>query len=276
MNNPRPSYLQVFLMFARNSLVRDMTFRTNFIIQSISSVGWVLMNLGFYLLIFRYTPMIGADSGWGKFQFFVFLSTTLLVNSSVQAFFMPNANEFGELIRMGGLDFALLKPIDTQFLVSLRKIEWASLANFLFGIALLFYSLAQLDFTPSVIQCVLYPAYVLCGVAILYSLMITLASMSVWMGRNQTLYDFWFYITTFSRYPMEIYQGSVGTPLRLTFTFLIPILVVINVPARLMAKPFEAQNWFLVVFALVATGCSLAFSRWIFTRSLLSYRSASS
>lgn len=276
MNNPRPSYLQVFLMFARNSLVRDMTFRTNFIIQSISSVGWVLMNLGFYLLIFRYTPMIGADSGWGKFQFFVFLSTTLLVNSSVQAFFMPNANEFGELIRMGGLDFALLKPIDTQFLVSLRKIEWASLANFLFGMGLLFFSLAQLDFTPSVIQCVLYPAYVLCGVAILYSLMITLASMSVWMGRNQTLYDFWFYITTFSRYPMEIYQGSVGTPLRLTFTFLIPILVVINVPARLMAKPFEAQNWFLVVFALVATGCSLSFSRWIFKRSLLSYRSASS
>lgn len=276
MSNPRPSYLQVFLMFARNSLVRDMTFRTNFIIQSISSVGWVLMNLGFYLLIFRYTPMIGADSGWGKFQFFVFLATTLLVNSTVQAFFMPNANEFGELIRMGGLDFALLKPIDTQFLVSLRKIEWASLANFLFGIALLFFSLAQLDFTPSVIQCVLYPAYVLCGVAILYSLMIALASMSVWMGRNQTLYDFWFYITTFSRYPMEIYQGRVGTPLRLTFTFLIPILVVINVPARMMAKPFEAQNWFLVVFAIVATGCSLAFSRWIFTRSLLSYRSASS
>ncbi len=263
-------------MFARNSLVRDMTFRTNFIIQSISSVGWVLMNLGFYLLIFRYTPMIGADSGWGKFQFFVFLATTLLVNSTVQAFFMPNANEFGELIRMGGLDFALLKPIDTQFLVSLRKIEWASLANFLFGIALLIFSLAQLDFTPSVIQCVLYPAYVLCGVAILYSLMIALASMSVWMGRNQTLYDFWFYITTFSRYPMEIYQGRVGTPLRLTFTFLIPILVVINVPARMMAKPFEAQNWFLVVFAIVATGCSLAFSRWIFTRSLLSYRSASS
>lgn len=276
MSNPRPSYLQVFLMFARNSLVRDMTFRTNFIIQSISSVGWVLMNLGFYLLIFNYTPMIGADSGWGKFQFFVFLATTLLVNSSVQAFFMPNANEFGELIRMGGLDFALLKPIDTQFLVSLRKIEWASLANFLFGLALLFFSLAQLDFTPSLVQCLLYPAYVLCGVAILYSLMITLASMSVWMGRNQTLYDFWFYITTFSRYPMEIYQGRVGTPLRLTFTFLIPILVVINVPARLMAKPFQAQNWFLVVFAILATAASLALSRWIFTRSLLSYRSASS
>ena len=276
MNGTRPSYLRVMLMFARNSLVRDMMFRTNFIIQSISSIGWVLMNLGFYLLIFQYTPMIGADTGWGKFEFFVFLATTLLVNSTVQAFFMPNANEFGELIRMGGLDFALLKPIDTQFLVSLRKIEWASLANFLFGIGLLLFSLAQLDSRPTFVGCLLYPVYVACGIAILYSLMITLASMSVWMGRNQTLYDFWFYITTFSRYPMEIYEGRFGTPLRYTFTFFIPVLVVINVPAALMAKPLDAQNWPLVFFALWATAASLAGSRWVFTRSLLSYRSASS
>ena len=40
----------------------------------------------------------------------------MFVNSIVQTFFMPNAEEFSELIRTGGLDFALLKPIDTQFL----------------------------------------------------------------------------------------------------------------------------------------------------------------
>ena len=56
----------------------------------------------------------------------------------------------------------------------------------------------------------LYPLYILCGVAILYSLMIALAATSVWLGRNQTLYDFWFYITNFSRYPMEIYDGPIG------------------------------------------------------------------
>ena len=56
----------------------------------------------------------------------------------------------------------------------------------------------------------LYPLYVLCGVAIYYSLMIALAATSVWLGRNQTLYDFWFYITNFSRYPMEIYSGTLG------------------------------------------------------------------
>ncbi len=86
---------------------------------------------------------IGRSNGWGKYQFFVFLATMQLINSLVQAFFMPNAEEFSELVRMGGLDFALLKPIDTQFLVSLAKFDWSALINFLFAAVLLGYSLVQ-------------------------------------------------------------------------------------------------------------------------------------
>lgn len=276
MRHDRPSYLKVFLTFARNSLVRDMTFRGNFIINAVASLSWVCMNLGFYILIFQYTPMIGDDTGWGKYQFFVFLATTLFVNSLVQIFFLPNAQEFSELIRTGELDFALLKPIDTQFLISLRRVEWASLANFCFAALLLSYSLWKLEYQPSVVEWLLYPFYVVCGVLILYSLMTSLAATSIWLGRNQSLYDFWFYITNFSRYPMEIYQGALGTPLRLAFTFVIPILVVVNVPARLLAKPLAPGEQWLTVFAVIATLASLFASRWLFTRALLDYRSASS
>jgi ABC-2 type transport system permease protein len=274
-----PSYLRVFLTFARNSLVRDMTFRGNFLIDAVSSMSWVFMNLGFYILIFKYTPMLGAGTGWGKYEFFLFLATTLFINSIVHAFFMTNADEFGELIRTGSLDFALLKPIDTQFLVSLQRVEWSSLGNFVVGVLLLAYSLGKVDYTPGPVQIVLYPIYVLCGVIILYSLMFTLAATSVWLGRNQTLYDFWFYITNFSRYPMEIYRGSFGTPLRRFFTFIVPVLVVVNVPARLLAKPLNPQDpedWFLPAFGILVTAGSLAISRWVLNRALLSYRSASS
>ncbi|HEV3339959.1 MAG TPA: ABC-2 family transporter protein [Pirellulales bacterium] len=271
-----PNYLKVLATFARNSLVRDMTFRANFVIDCVSSLSWVLMNLGFYVLIFEYTGEIGAQTGWHKYEFFVFLSTTLFVNSLVQTFFMPNANEFSELIRTGNLDFALLKPIDTQFLISFERVEWSSLANFLFAGGLLGYALWQMDYRPPLIQCALYPIYLACGLAILYSLMIVLSSISVWLGRNQSLYDFWFYITNFSRYPMEIYRGAIGTPLRLVFTFVVPILVVVNVPARLLAKPLDPDNWWLAAFGLVATAGSVLGSRAIFNRALTSYRSASS
>jgi ABC-2 type transport system permease protein len=109
--------------------------------------------------------------------------------------------------------------------------------------------------------------------------MMALASTAVWMGRNLTLFDFWFYITTFSRYPMEIYRGPWGDPLRRAFTFVIPVLVVINVPARLLVRPlmpYTWEDWLMLPFTLFAAIASLAASRWLFQRSLESYRSASS
>ena len=80
-------YRRVFFTFAQNSLVRDMTFRTNFVIECLSSLGWTLMNVGFYLIIFEHTKSIGADSGWDREKFFLFLATTWFINSLVQAFF---------------------------------------------------------------------------------------------------------------------------------------------------------------------------------------------
>ncbi len=281
----QPNYWKVFLTFARNSLVRDMTFRMNFFLQCVSSIGWTLMNVGFYLIIFQYTDSIGEGSGWDRDRFFLFIATTWFVNSLVQAFFMPNAEEFSELIRTGGLDFALLKPIDTQFLISFRRVDWSALSNFLAGLVIAFISLYQLatrevdPMIPTLISVLLYLVFVGCGVAIMYSLMICLSATSIWLGRNQTLYNFWFYITNFSRYPMEMYNRGLGKPLYGFFTFIIPVLLVVNVPARLIAKPVDPrtnQEWMFVGWALIATVLSIFASRWVFGRALSSYRSASS
>ena len=197
----------------------------------------------------------------------------------VRGLFLNNAIEFSEQIRTGTLDFALVKPIDTQFLISLGRIEWAEIGPFFCGLGLMGYAFSKLAYVPGPIQACLYVFYLFCGVAIYYSLMIVMAATSVWLGRNRTLLDFWFYITNFARYPMEVYQGRFGTPLRLAFTFVVPVLVAVNVPARLLVRPLNPrspQDLLLPAFAVVATVASLAASRWVFKRSLLSYRSASS
>ena len=285
MTGYRPSYPRVFLTFARNSLVRDMSFRMNFILQCISTISWTVMNIGFYLIIFQYTDSIGKGTGWGRDEFFVFLATTWIINSLVQTFFMPNAQQFSELIRSGNLDFALLKPIDTQFVISFPRVDWAALSNLVMGLVLLGYSLYQLttrETNPLIIDwraLLMYPFYIVCGTIIMYSVMITLASTSVWLGRNQTLYNFWFYITNFSRYPMEIYKFGWGMALYVLFTLVIPVLLVVNIPARIMAKPLDtmqAEYWRLAGFSILATLCCLTLSRKIFVRALKSYRSASS
>jgi ABC-2 type transport system permease protein len=241
----------------------------------------MLMNLGFYLIVFNYTPMLGSSddpaAAWTKYKFLVFLATTMFVNSAVQMFFMPNAEEFSEMIRTGNLDFALLKPIDTQFLISLQRVDWSAAADFVIALALLLYSVPRIQgFSPSWSAVMLYPLYVVLGILIMYSVMVALSATSVWLGRNQTLYDFWFYITNFSRYPLEIYDGPVGIWLRWMFLFIVPVLVVVNVPARLLAKPFQWEYAYLAAYGVLATLVCLAGSRWVFQRSLESYRSASS
>ena len=138
-------------------------------------------------------------------------------------------------------------------------------------------SVDPLQVTPSLIAS--YVFFVSCGIAIMYSVMISLSATSIWLGRNQTLYNFWFYLTNFSRYPMEIYRGPMGAPLRYFFTFVIPVLVVVNVPARIMAYPIsDGREHYLALaaFAVFATIFSLIASRWVFFRALGSYRSASS
>jgi ABC-2 type transport system permease protein len=262
-----------------------MTFRSNFVLDGISSLSWLLMNLGFYLIVFHHVKTIGVATGWGRNEFFVFLATTWVINSVIQAFLMPNAQEFSELIRTGGLDYVMLKPVDTQFLISFRKVEWPALSNFFLGLIILGFALYQLSQRESPAWhwswwlLGLYAFYVVCGIVLLYSLMICLAATSIWLGRNQSLYDFWFYITNFSRYPSDIYEGAWGLPLWYAFTFLVPVLVVINVPARILAQPLVPERpweWGLAVFALIATIVSICGSRWVFLRALRSYSSASS
>ncbi len=286
---PRPiPYLRILWTFARNSLVRDLSFRTNFILQAISSLAWTLMNLAFFKIIFLNASSIGKDTGWGEFEFYVFLGTVWIVNSIVQTVFMPNAQEFSELIRTGHLDFALLKPIDTQFLISFPKFNWPSLVNAFAGIVLVVFAvvtLTQQPDRPLVLNAWSIPAYLLfllCGVFILYALILSLASLSVWFGRNQNIYLIYFYLTQFYRYPSEIYQrgGGWGFGLWAVFSFVVPILLVANVPARILARPLRPEwatgEFAIIGFTLIASLAALFASRWIFNRSLLSYRSASS
>lgn len=281
----RPPYLKVFLTFARNSLVRDMSFRANFIFQCLSSLCWAMMNFGLFKIIYGHANSIGA--GWGESEFFVFLGTIWIINSIVQTFFMANAQEFSELIRTGNLDFALLKPIDTQFLISFPRITWAQVPNGFLGLALIVYYLNQMAGDPEkglVISAGTifgFVALIMCGAVVMYSVMIVLASTSIWLGRNQQLHSFWFYITNFYRYPMEIYQtNAIGWTLWAVFTFVVPILVVSNVPARVLAQPtgypFQGWEWGLAGYAVLCAFLSVMASRWIFKLALRSYRSASS
>jgi ABC-2 type transport system permease protein len=161
-------------------------------------------------------------------------------------------------------------------MLSMHRVDFSSFANGLVGVGLLGWAVSRMDHVPSPVAWLLYPLLILCGVAILYSLIIMLAAATILLGRNQSLYDFWFYLTNFSRYPAEIYSGPWGGPIRMLCTFVIPILLVVNVPARAIAMPLSGASWGLIAAALIAATASLLMSRLVFQAALAKYRSASS
>jgi viologen exporter family transport system permease protein len=101
-----------------------------------------------------------------------------------------------------------------------------------------------------------------------------LCTLSVWLVRNQSLMEMWWLFTTLMRYPREVFAAtSWASPVGMFFTFVVPILLVTNVPANVMVKTLDLR---FVAGMVVATAALLLVSRAFFRKALRSYRSASS
>jgi ABC-2 type transport system permease protein len=103
--------------------------------------------------------------------------------------------------------------------------------------------------------------------------MLVLTSFSVWLVRNQSLMEMWWLFTSLARYPREIYTGPWAAQLGRFFSFVVPILLVVNVPASSMVRLLDLP---LVAYTVVSTTIMAWLSRRFFLRALRSYRSASS
>jgi ABC-2 type transport system permease protein len=263
-------YLRLFVAFARFGLANEMAFRANFLVKLLVEVLWLGILLVFYWKLFENTKTI---AGWSRSEYFFFVGCHYALAGIVETFFLSNCTEFAELVRSGGLDQYLLKPIDEQFLISCRWIDWSTMPNILQGIGIMIAALVVMDWPFDPLRLLLFLVLFACGCALAYSFLLMLSSTAVWLVRNQSLMEMWWLFTTLMRYPREIYRGSWATPFGWVFTFILPVLVVVNVPAHTMVKTFDPA---FIVWTIVAALGMLVLSRRFFGRALRSYRSASS
>ena len=131
-------------------------------------------------------------------------------------------------MRTGNLDFYLLKPIDEQFLVSLRKIDWSTAPKLLLGVTIMAVAMALMGWSfnpldlPSALagvrwtfepgRVIGFAALFACGVALAYSFLLLLSSTSVWLVRNENLMELWWLFTTLMRYPRGDLQRGWSYP----------------------------------------------------------------
>lgn len=264
-------YIRLFLAMARFGLLREMAFRGNFVVKMTVEVLWLGILLAFYRVVFAKTQFIAE---WKESEYLFFLGCFYAFEALMETLFLENCNAFAELVRTGDLDFYLLKPIDEQFLVTCRNIEWSTIPSLILGFVVMGLALREQGASVHPVTVVIFFVLLACSVAMAYSCLVFLTATSVWTTRNQSLYELWWLFTSLIRYPAEIYTKSGwAAPLGWLFWFIIPILMVVNVPARLMVKVLNPGT---AIFMFVATAILLWASRKFFRFSLQKYRSASS
>ncbi len=263
-------YGRILRRFWKNSLIREMTFRVNFILKVAGELIWIVLLLLFIRVIFSKTPDV---RGWTEYQYLFLMGTHMIVTALFEAFFFGNCWRVGELVRTGDLDFVLVRPANTQFLLSLERVDFAPLANVGVGAGLCVYAAVKQGTAVTLGQVALFVILIGAGVLVLYSLLFMFATTSVWLIRQTSVEHLWFYAVSLARYPAEIYRRFAGGVLWFTLVFIIPVLMVSNLPANVMVRTFEPL---MVVYVLAASLVLLALSSVLFRFALRWYRSASS
>ncbi len=265
--HPLRRYFSIYAMLWRNSLVREMTFKTNFVLWIVVELCWFTLQLTFINVIYLHTESI---AGWSKWQVILLIGAAHLIQEIFQAFFLINCTNLSELVRTGKLDFLLLLPVNTRFLVSFRQIDLGSFVNAGIAGALMLYAAHRLELHPSLPQIAGFLLLCAAGIAIHYSLMFLLATISFWAVRAQGIVWAYYNLFNVSRLPDSAFRGWF----KVVFTFAIPMLLVSNVPVRVLTGRLRSPLDILILLVLAGFCLILSELGWRF--SVRHYTSASS
>jgi ABC-2 type transport system permease protein len=259
-------YLAIYGALWKTSVTREMSFKGNFLLWIIVELAWFGLQLCFVGVIFSQTSTVGT---WTVWQVVLLTGASSFIQQTYQAFFLVNCTNLSELVRTGRMDFLLLLPVNTRFLVSTRQVDLPSFANAAFAVCVMVYAAGKLHLQPTVAQLLGFGA--LCGVGLLvhYSLMFMLATVCFWTVRAQGIVWGYFNLFNIARMPDEAFRGTF----KVVFTFALPVLLISNVPVRVLTDRVTSPvSW----LALLGLGLIWALiSEWFWRFSVRRYTSAS-
>ncbi|HTX22670.1 MAG TPA: ABC-2 family transporter protein [Candidatus Aquilonibacter sp.] len=259
-------YFAIYAVLWKNSVAREMSFKGNFILWIIVELLWFGLQLAFVSVIYSQTSSIGS---WTEWQMVLLVGASNFIQQVYQAFFLVNCTNLSELVRTGKMDFILALPVNTRFIVSTRQVDLGAFVNALFAVCVMIYAAVKLSLHPTFGQFFGFTALCVVGIFIHYSLMFMLASISFWTVRAQGIVYGYYNLFNIARMPDEIFHGVF----KAMFTFALPILLVSNVPTRVLADKLTSPGWWLLLLSLGIVWAVI--SEWFWRFSLNRYTSAS-
>jgi ABC-2 type transport system permease protein len=258
-------YASIYAALWKNSVTREMTFKGNFLLWILVELLWFALQLSFIGVLYLHTDHIGT---WTQWQVVLLVGASHFIQELFQAFFLINCTNLSELVRSGKLDFLLLLPVNSRFVVSLRQVDLGAYVNAASAAGVMVYAALQLHLVPTPMQTLGFLVLCVAGVAIHYSLMFLLASISFWTVRAQGIVWGYYNLFNVARLPDDAFHGLF----KALFTWVIPMLLVSNVPVRVLADKLDSSKPVLLLLMSVVCFCV---SEWGWRASLRRYTSAS-
>jgi len=258
-------YLRMFRAFASTEFQFEMEYRANMYLSIFEMLLVIGTSIGAVLIMFGHTTTM---NGWTLPQMIVLLGVYYVIQGGVSLLFSPSFERLMEHVRVGTLDFHLLKPVNTQFLVSTRHLKVIRGADLLLGLAVVIVGLVQVGEQVGIAQALMFALSLIFGWALVYSLLLGLVTLSFWFVRVENLLAIFWAFTEAGRFPVDVYPLW----LRVSLSTVVPIGIAVTAPANVIAG---RMDWVAVAVlgagTVLTVGIASALWRW----GLKSYTGAS-
>ncbi|HNP71468.1 MAG TPA: ABC-2 family transporter protein [Kouleothrix sp.] len=233
------------------NLQQELAYRADTVINMLLSLmwlGWELLSLS---IIFSNTATLG---GWGPGELIALLGVWRLVNTLMAALIWPNTERFNTSVRDGSLDYTLLLPVNSLFLISFARIVIWRAWDIGLALVLLAVGLNMQGGGATPLSLLSFLLLTLSGGLIIYSLWVVLIACTFWFVKFDNNVTILQALMDAGRYPVTVYPAW----LRVIITFVVPIAVATTVPMQALRG--DLRWWQVLLFVAVAMVCVLAAS----------------
>ncbi len=265
----RPSlgqYLRIWRAAAASCLARELEYRGHFALLAASNVAWLALSV--CLVVFLFSN-IRAVAGWDLDRMLILVGTYQLVSGVTNLLFETNMGKLSEYVNKGELDFILLKPVDSQFLVSTRFLTLNQVPSILAALATVAAGWVRLGLQPSALAVLGYVLLVASAVVAFYALWFGTVTFVLWTGRIDNIQYLIIPVMDIARVPIDVVRG-IARPL---LTFVVPVALIATIPSKALLGLLEP--WY-VLYGVVIAAALLWLSHRFWHYSLRHYSSASS
>lgn len=257
---------RLWITLFKNCLSRDMEFRLHYALQVLVDIVWCAVQIGFFEVMFMYTP---AFAGLSRSEAYLFLGTLFIVDSLNMMLVASNFWHFPRHVNTGELDFFLLKPVSPLFLSYFRFINTASMVNVSVSIIIFAIGLMMHDQSISIMQWIGWFVGLICGSLILFSLEAIVGSMSFFFVNASGVQSIFYSLYQIAMRPDGIYNSMM----RRIFITIFPLSLIASVPSSMLFNSASIEMFgIMVLMSFIMAFASMRF----FSYSLKRYNGASS